>query len=84
MRKSNISIIHTRITDKIRVSSAAIYYDEAFGDRYQYETWCFSGDPRQRSFQVIHGSWSCVDYHYLLKTIKVHQYIVKNLKAKDF
>jgi hypothetical protein len=84
MRKPNISIIHTRITDKIRVSSAAIYYDEYFGDRYQYETWCFSDDPRQRSFQVIHGSYYKWYYDYILLTIRVHQHIVKNLKKKEF
>lgn len=78
-RKPNIRIMHTQITPDIRVSTAGIYYNEWFGERFQYETWCFSKDPKQKSFQVIHGSCSRVDNFYLKKSIKIHRYIAKNL-----
>ena len=45
----------TQITPKIRLSSAAIYYEHQ--NRYQVETWVFSDDKSaQRSRQFIHGS----------------------------
>ena len=78
-RKSNIRIIHTQITPTIRVSTAGIFYEEMWGPRFQYETWCFSDDPKQKTFQVIHGSCREIDQHYLKKSIKVHKYISDNL-----
>lgn len=78
-RPANIRIMQTRITPTIRVSTAGIFYDEWFGSRFQYETWCFSDDPSQRSFQVIHGSFPRIDRRYLEKSIKVHRYISSNL-----
>lgn len=84
-RKSNMRIIQTKITDKIRVSTAGIYYENdppGFGERYQFETWCFSDDDRQRSFQVIHGSWYRADRFLLTKAIKIHRQISKNLKER--
>jgi len=81
-RKSNIRIIQTQITDDIRVSTAGIFYEEHWGNRFQYETWCFSNNPKQKSFQVIHGSYSRVDFYYLRKSIKIHRYISDNLKKK--
>ena len=83
-RKPNIRIMHTRITPDIRVSTAGIYYDEPWGERFQYETWCFSNDPAQRSFQVIHGSCAHVDNFYLNKSIRIHRYIASNLLNRPF
>ena len=86
-KRPNARIIHTQITPDIRVSTAAIYYPYGSimlnpSPYYQYETWCFSDDNRQRSFQVIHGCWYKVDYLWLVNTIKIHMHIVKNLKAR--
>jgi len=52
----NIDLGKTQITDKIRVSSAAIFYQEMFGDYYQVETWIFSDDERIKSKMQIHGT----------------------------
>ena len=77
----------TKITDKIRVSSAAIARRESFGNYYLIETWCFSDDPRQKSFQVVHGSKSSLDFNDLepedcLEAKKIHRYISDNLIKK--
>ena len=76
----NKSIAHTKITDKIRVSTAAIQSSFQYDTYYQYETWCFSEDPRQRTFQKIHGTDSRNDNKHMIRdAIKVHSYIVWNL-----
>jgi hypothetical protein len=80
--RPNIRIMHTQITPEIMVSTAGIFYDEMWGERFQYETWCFSDDPKQKSFQVIHGSCGLVDPYYLKKSIKIHRYISSNLKNR--
>jgi hypothetical protein len=48
----------TQITDKIRVSSASIFYahNEWGGVYHQYETWIFSNDPAIKSRQFIWGT----------------------------
>jgi len=81
-RKPNIRIMQTQITPEIRVSTAGIFYDEQWGERFQYETWCFSDDPRQKDLQIIHGSNSSVCFYLLKKSIKIHRYISNNLKRK--
>ena len=79
----NVSIKQDQITDKVRVSTAAIWYNiyNEYGltPYYQYETWCLSNDPQQRSFQVIHGTSSSQNAYYHNEAIKVHKYIVNNL-----
>lgn len=55
-RLPNIDLGKTQITDKIRVSSAAIFYQEMFGDYYQIETWIFSDDKSLKSRMFIHGN----------------------------
>lgn len=56
-RLPNIDLGKTKITDKVRVSSAAVFYEFWAGDYYQLETWVFSGDKSvQQSKQVIHGT----------------------------
>lgn len=73
----------TQITDKIRVSSAAIFYEEWFGKYYQIETWIFSTDPRIKSTMVIHGTCSHLESSKLVDTCKkVHGYMANNLLSK--
>jgi len=55
----NVNIASTIITDKVRVSSAIIYYNEWFGEYYQYETWIFSKDERIKSRMKIYGTSTC-------------------------
>ena len=53
----NIDLGKTRITDKIRVSSAAIFYGgNWFGDYYQYETFIFSDDDTFKTRTFIWGT----------------------------
>jgi hypothetical protein len=83
----NVRIIQTRISPTIFLSTAAIYYDiyNQYGltPYYQYETFCFADeDPKQHTFQVIHGTSSTLLHSYLVKSIKVHRHISKNLKER--
>lgn len=82
--RKNIDLGKTRITDKVRVSSAAIWYEEMFGNYYQLETWIFSDDERQKSVMVIHGtSWgSEIPQKLIDKTKKVHKYLADNMNKK--
>lgn len=85
-RKPNIDLGKTQITLLIRVSSAAIFYEEYFGNRYQIETLIFSDDPRQRFKQIIHGSCSGDNEnladHLVKKCQKIHKQIADNLMNK--
>jgi len=80
----DIRIKQDTITDEIRVSTAAIYREEIFYDGlHKYwliETWCFSNDPKQKSFQVIHGTPGFLYDQIRWKARKVHGYIVENLR----
>ncbi len=80
----NINLGKTQITDKIRVSSAAIFYEAWFGDYYQLETWIFSDDKElQRSRQVIHCTTGReIPERRVEEVKKVHRYISDNLKQK--
>lgn len=82
----NTNLARDQITPEIRVSTAVINLGCPVGRYDQYETWCFSDDKeRQRSFQVIHGTcWSKVEIDEALrvKSLKVHNQIVKNLRDK--
>lgn len=79
---NNINIDKTQITEKIRVSSAAVFYNEMFGNFYQYETWIFSDDARQPSKQVIHGTYPEPSDQLLTKTKIIHEYISNELKER--
>ena len=86
MRRNNIKIIQTQIQDvpEIRVSTAGIWYPPEYHSphgRFQYETWCFSDDNRQQSFQIIHGSDKDICFYCLRKAIKIHRYVSNNLKS---
>jgi hypothetical protein len=83
----NIDLGKTQITDKIRVSSAALYRKEYFGSYWLVETWIFSDDPHQQNDQIIHGT--CADYgsKHLRESLcsearKIHGYIAGNLLRK--
>lgn len=85
----NKNLASTIITDKIRVSTAAIYYDEWFGERWQIETFIFSKDERVKTSQVnIYGSLYNEDYvnnpetRMIKNAIKIHNYISNNLSIK--
>ena len=86
-QRRNCGILHTRITDKIRVSTAAIYYPYGTianmpNEYYQYETWCFSEDSAQKSFQKIHFCDSRIHWSLVKKAIVVHKRIANNLKQR--
>lgn len=83
--QTNRDLGKSQVTPWLRISSAAIFYDEIWGQRYQYETWVFSEDKeRQRSVQVIHGnsSGSELSDRLVAKTQKVHSQILANLVKK--
>lgn len=81
--RENKDLGKTRITDTIRVSSAAIQCSSHFGTYWQYETWIFSDDPRQRNRQVVHGTSSVPgEYGWEMKTKIIHQHITNNLMRK--
>lgn len=81
-----IDLGKTQITDDIRVSSAAIWYDQPwFGSYYQVETFIFSNDKdKQRQVMVIHGTTSGdkVPQWLIEKCAKVHNSMVKGLTKK--
>lgn len=53
----NIDLGKTQLNEKMRVSSAAIFYENSFfGDYYQYETWIFSDNPLYKSRMFIWGT----------------------------
>ena len=86
-RPPNIDLGKTQITDKIRVSSAAIFRNVHFGDYWLIETWVFSADPRQRNRQIIHGSAGTSEGRpptkgHCEKAKKVHGHISANLLKK--
>ncbi len=78
-----MQIAHNHITPSIRVSTAALRRrDPYWSDYWLVETWVFSDDPRQRSFQVCHGSWPGLYDHCLERARKVHGHITRNLELK--
>jgi len=83
-RRANINLAITIITDKIRVSTAAIYYSEWFGEYYQYETWIFSNDKmHQKNVMVIHGTHGGdLDENMVKKSKHIHERISNNLLKK--
>lgn len=76
----NIDLGKTKISDAVRVSSAAIYYEEWFGDFYQLETFIFSDDPKIKGRQIIHKTVSDVGGVDKKEIKKVHNYIAQNIK----
>ena len=68
------SLAHTRITPKIRVSTAALPREDYWGNWMLIETWIFSDDPRQRSTQIIHKSEP--------QALRAHAVVVRGLRNK--
>lgn len=78
--KKNFNIASTVIDDNVRISTAAIFYDEWFGERFQMETWIFKKEGR--SLMKIHdvrenqdGIDYCLNFHN--KLTKLVQYKLK-------
>lgn len=78
----NIDFGKTRITDKIRVSSAAIWYE--LHEYYQLETWIFSDDKeRYKSKQTIHGTCTrSIPESLIQKTKTFHRRVANGLIKK--
>lgn len=82
-RLANIDLGKTTITDKIRVSSAAIFYEASFGNYYQLETWIFSDDIRYKSRQTIHGTCAeKIPERLIIDTQTFHRRVAKGLMKK--
>ena len=72
--KRNFNIASTIINENVRVSTAAIFYDEIFGERFQLETWIFKKEGK--SLMKIHsvpsnnnGLEYCRRFHCLTSSI---------------
>lgn len=51
-KRKNFNIASTVINDEIRVSTAAIFYDEWFGKRWQLETFIFKKDNKGSKMKI--------------------------------
>ena len=79
----NFNIASDVINETVRVSTAGIWLGLQFGDYLQYESWIFSNDKAvQRSVQVIHGTSGRERENLRLEAIKIHGYLVANMKTK--
>jgi len=72
--EKNFNIASTIINENVRISTAAIFYDEFFGKRFQLETWVFKKEGR--SLMKIHNVASnqngldyCKRFHILAAKI---------------
>ena len=75
--KKNFNIASTAINENIRISTAALFYDEWFGERFQMETWIFvkeddgklkSGASKMKIHNVLenqNGIDYCLRFHHL-------------------
>lgn len=68
--EKNFNIASTIINDNIRISTAAIFYDEWFGKRFQFETFIFKkeGNSMQKIHEVFEnqkGIDYCKRFHEL-------------------
>ena len=73
-KKQNFNIASTVINENIRVSTAAIFYDEWYGERFQLETFIFKKEGR--STYKIHsvpenqkGLDYCTSFHNKLVSL---------------
>lgn len=81
----NLDLGKNQITEKIRVSTAALYRDDLPHPYWLIETWIFSDDPRQKSHQVVHGTPSAmgaVNYYDVMYARKIHKIITNNLRNR--
>lgn len=76
--KKNFNIASTIINNNIKVSTAAIFYDEWFGERFQLETFIFKKEGH--SIMKIHDvqqNQDGIDY-----CLRFHQLTVAIVKQK--
>lgn len=76
--RKNFNIASTIINDNIKVSTAAIFYDEIFGERYQLETFIFKKEGRSMmKIHEVYENQTGIDY-----CISFHNKIVALIKTK--
>lgn len=77
--KQNFNIASTVINENVRVSTAAIFYDEWFGERFQMETWVFMKDHKGSKMKIhdVPENQSGIDY-----CIRFHNKTVAMVKNK--
>lgn len=82
----NFDLGKTKITELVRVSSAAIFYENTpWGVAYfQYETFIFSSDPNFKTRQIIWGSSSgeIINDDYIRLTQRGHNRVQKIMSKK--
>lgn len=80
----NFNIASDVINEIVRVSTAGIWSSSMLGGKYlQYESWIFSNDKAvQKSVMVIHGTSHDGCENLKNKALKVHGYLVNNMKKK--
>lgn len=76
------NIASTKVCDGVRVSSAAIYYNEFWGQRWQFETWIFSDRPEVKSHQFIHGNGESGDKRFEARAKRCHRRLLRLLQNK--
>ena len=83
----NIGLGKTQITEQIRVSSAAIFYEHTdWGiPYYQYETFIFSDDPKFKTRMFIWDTSGGKDINKNLSelTKRAHRRIAKIMLSKN-
>ena len=79
--EKNFNIASTIINENVRISTAAIFYDEWFGKRFQLETWIFKKEGH--SLMKIHdvpsnqnGLDYCKRFHVIAS--KIVDYKLRN------
>ena len=75
-------LAHCAVTKRIRVSTAAIYREDRLGMYWQVETWIFSNDARQKSRQVVHGTFGGLNGpsgEFVAKALRAHRHISNNM-----
>lgn len=77
--RKNFNIASTVINENVRVSTAAIFYDEWFGERYQLETWVFIKDHKGSKMRIhnVYENQDGIDY-----CIRFHEKTVAMVKRK--
>jgi len=76
--KKNFNIASTVINDNVRVSTAAIFYDEIWGERFQFETFIFKKEGRSiMKIHLVSENQKGIDY-----CLSFHNKTVSLIKSK--
>lgn len=77
--KKNFNIASTVINENVRVSTAAIFYEDWFGERFQMETWVFMKDHKGSKMKIhkVYENQKGIDY-----CIRFHNKTVAMVKNK--